>query len=372
MTARRALGPQDGDRRGRSKGWIALLVSLVVVVGGVGVGWVVAKDTVRGWFTTSDFPGPGGADVVVTIPKGASITRIGEILTQERVVASAGAFVRAAAEIPEAATIQAGSFRLRIEIPARTAIEMLLDPANAVRSGFTLREGGRLSDHVSAMAKASGLPATDFEELLDDPDGLGLPKWAGGNAEGLLFPDTYELPDPLTAEAMVELATGRFQQVADELDFEAGARAQDLSPLEALTIASIVEREVARPEDRPKVARVIYNRLAQGMRLQMDSTVHYAAGESGSVWTSDEARASDSPYNTYKHKGLPPGPIASPGAAALEAAIAPAEGDWLFFVAVNLDTGETRFTRTAAEHQRAVDELHAWCAASEQNREKCA
>jgi UPF0755 protein len=170
---------------------------------------------------------------------------------------------------------------------------------------------------------------------------------------------------------MIAAATDRFRQVTTELDFEAAAEANGLTPLEALTVASIVEREVARPEDRPKVARVIYNRLAQDMRLQMDSTVHYASGERGSVWTSDEARASDSPYNTYKHKGLPPGPIASPGAAALEAAVNPADGDWLFFVAVNLDTGETRFTSTAAEHQQAVDELHAWCEASEANRAKC-
>ncbi|MDQ7991499.1 MAG: endolytic transglycosylase MltG [Propionicimonas sp.] len=373
MTARRALEPdRQSGRGGRSKAWIAVLVSLLVLVGAAAGGWLFARDAVRGWFTVADYPGPGGAEVVVTIPKGASITRIGEILTEQRVVASASAFVRAAGEEPEAATIQAGDFRLRTEIPARTAVEMLLDPANAERSTFTLREGGWLSDHVAAMAQASGLPASDFEELLDDPDGLGLPEWAGGNPEGVLFPDTYELPDPLDARSMIELATNRFGDVTADLDFEAAAKARGLTPLEALTVASIVEREVARAEDRPRVARVIYNRLAAGMPLQMDSTVHFASGERGSVWTSDEARASDSPYNTYKHKGLPPGPIASPGRAALEAAIEPADGDWLFFVAVNLDTGETRFTSTAAEHQRAVDELHAWCAASDENRAKCA
>jgi len=373
MTARRALEPdEEPGRRGRSKAWIAVLVSLVVVIGGGTAGWFYARDAVRGWFAVADYPGPGGEEVVVTIPKGASITRIGEILTEQKVVASASAFVRAAAEVPEAGTIQAGSFRLRTEIPARAAVEALLDPANAERSTFTLREGGWLADHVAAMADASGLPASDFEALLEDPGPPGLPEWSDGKAEGLLFPDTYELPDPVTPEAMVTLATDRFRQATEELDFEAGAEANGLSPLEALTVASIVEREVARAEDRPKVARVIYNRLAQGMPLQMDSTVHFASGERGSVWTSDEARASDSPYNTYKHKGLPPGPIASPGAAALAAAIEPADGDWLYFVAVNLDTGETRFTSTAAEHQQAVEELHAWCEASDANRARCA
>ncbi len=373
MTARRALEPdEDGtDRRGRGRGWIAVLVSLVVILGGAGVGWVFARDAVSGWFEVADYPGPGGGEVVVTIPKGASLTRIGELLTEADVVASATAFVKAAGEVPGAATIQAGTFRLRSQIPARTAVEMLLDPANVQRNTFVLREGGWLADHVDAMAAASGLPASSFEELLEAPEPLGLPDWADGNPEGILFPDTYELPDPVDAAAMIQLATARFEQVTDELGFAAGAEAQSVSQYEALIVASIVEREVARAEDRPKVARVIYNRLDEDMPLQMDSTVHFATGDRGSVWTSAEDRRSDSPYNTYKHKGLPPGPISSPGEAALASAIDPAEGDWLYFVAVNLDTGETRFSSTYAEHQQAVAELQEWCGASEANRAKC-
>ena len=176
MTARRALEPdEDGtDRRGRGRGWIAVLVSLVVILGGAGVGWVFARDAVRGWFEVADYPGPGGDEVVVTIPKGASLTRIGELLTEADVVASATAFVKAAGEVPGAATIQAGTFRLRSQIPARTAVEMLLDPANVQRNTFVLREGGWLADHVDAMAAASGLPASSFEELLEAPEPLGL------------------------------------------------------------------------------------------------------------------------------------------------------------------------------------------------------
>ena len=372
MTARRAIEPDEDERPpSRAKGWIALLVSVAVLVGGGALAFVFARDAVQGWFTPSDFPGPGGEQIVVTIPKGTSITGIGAILTDQGVVASTSAFVRAAAEVPEAATIQAGRFRLRTELPAREAVAMLLDPANVERSTFALREGGWLADHVEAMAQASGLPATDFEELLGDAKDLGLPDWSQDSAEGFLFPDTYELPDPVDAVKMIGLATGRFAEVTDDLGFEAAAESLDVTPLEALTIASIVEREVSRAADRPKVARVIYNRLAKDMPLQMDSTVHYAAGRRGSVWTSDEDRADDSPYNTYKHKGLPPGPISSPGRAALQAAIEPAEGKWLFFVAVNLDTGETGFPDTYAQHQVAVQELHAWCAASEANRAKC-
>jgi UPF0755 protein len=373
MTARRAIEPdEDDDRpRSRAKGWIALAVSLAVIFGGGGLAFLFARDAVQGWFAPSDFPGPGGEAVVVTIPKGTSITGIGAILVEEGVVASTSAFVRAVQEEPQAGTLAAGRFRLRTQIPAREAVAMLLDPANAVRSTFTLREGGWLADHVEAMVQASGLPAADFEDLLGDPADLNLPDWSQDSPEGFLFPDTYELPDPVDPVKMIDLATARFSQVVDELGFEAGADALDLTPLEALTVASIVEREVSRPEDRPKVARVIYNRLAKDMPLQMDSTVHYASGRRGSVWTSDEDRAGDSPYNTYKTKGLPPGPISSPGRAALQAAIEPEKGKWLYFVAVNLDTGETRFSNTYEEHQKAVKELHTWCEASEANRAKC-
>ena len=372
MTARRAIEPdEDESPRSSAKGWIAVVVAVALLVGGGIFAFGYVRDAVQGWFAPADFPGPGGAEIVVTIPKGASITRIGTLLTEQGVVASADAFVKAAAEVPEATTIAAGKFRLRTGLPAREAVAMLLDPANTVRNTFTLREGGWLADHVEAMAKASGLPASDFEELLAEADGLGLPEWSQETPEGFLFPDTYELPDPVDAVEMIGLATDRFEEITDDLGFEAGAESLGLTPLEALVVASIVEREVNRADDRPKVARVIYNRLAEGMKLQMDSTVHYASGRRGSVWTSDADRDDDSPYNTYKHKGLPPGPISSPGRAALQAAIEPAQGTWLFFVAVNLDTGETRFTNTYEEHQAAVKELHAWCEASEANRAKC-
>ena len=139
-----------------------------------------------------------------------------------------------------------------------------------------------------------------------------------------------------------------------------------------LTVASIVEGE-AGAADRGKVARVVENRLKEvdgptvGM-LQMDSTVHYVYQERGKAGTTDEMRADDSPYNTYKHQGLPPGPINNPGAAAIEAAASPEEGDWLFFVTVNPDTGETKFARSQTDHDNNVKEFEQWCS---ENRERC-
>ncbi|HWU31607.1 MAG TPA: endolytic transglycosylase MltG, partial [Marmoricola sp.] len=119
--------------------------------------------------------------------------------------------------------------------------------------------------------------------------------------------------------------------------------------------------------DMNKVARVFYNRLAQGMLLQSDATVAFANNLSGTVWTTDAQRNNPSPYNTYVHKGLPPGPIDNPGLAAIQAALHPAAGPWLYFVPVNLKTGETVYSTTYADHQKAVAQLQAWCAQTHYN-----
>src|SRR5918998_1759727 len=148
---------------------------------------------------------------------------------------------------------------------------------------------------------------------------------------------------------------------------EASAKKLKLDPYEVLIVASIIEKEVRRPEDRAKVARVIYNRLAEDMKLQMDSTVTYALNLKGTT-TSKEQRNSRSPYNTYRYKGLPPGPISAPGKAALEAAAEPENGKWMYFVTVNLDTGETKFATTDEEFQKLVAEFQAWC---QSNQGRC-
>ena len=125
--------------------------------------------------------------------------------------------------------------------------------------------------------------------------------------------------------------------------------------------------------DRAKVARVFYNRLdSKDGRLQSDATVAYAVKRTGTVWTTDKERESDSPYNTYRFRGLPPGPIAAPAKKAMDAALNPAEGKWMFFVPINLDTGETVFSETYDEHLRAVAKLNAWCLESAENKKKCA
>jgi UPF0755 protein len=198
-----------------------------------------------------------------------------------------------------------------------------------------------------------------LEAALADTAALGLPPYADGEPEGFLFPATYEVqPDTTEAAAMAAMTT-QFAQVADSIRLEQRARELGYSPREIVTIASIVQAEARLPEDFGKVAQVIYNRLDDGLALQMDSTVAFA-NDVFTVFTSDEQRAIDSPYNTYRFPGLPPGPINSPGQQALEAALNPTPGPWRFFVTVNLDSGETKYARTFAEHQRNVAELQRW------------
>lgn len=350
----------------------AVLLSLAVFVGG---GWFIYSKAQAAWMdfrTAEDYIGEGVAPVEVTIPAGSTTTQIASILVQADVVKTAKAFTREAAANPDSAKIQAGRYNLRTQLPAKVALAMLLDPKNQVHNRMTLREGLRLEQAVTTMSKASGLPAKDFTKALKDWKKLGLPNWAERGAEGFLFPDTYELADKPTTKTILKSITDRFNQIANGLDFETGAETLGYSPYEVLVMASIIEKEAGpREEDRAKIARVFYNRLEQGMQLQSDATVAYANNVTGRVSTTAAERKLKSPYNTYYVKGLPIGPIASPSKASMDAALHPADGDWLYFAVVNLDTGETEFNADKAGHDASVAKWQAWCAASDGNKKKC-
>ena len=353
--------------RHRAKSWIAVLVAFGVFAVGI---WFVGT-RVLGWWdgvrSAEDYIGEGKADIVVTIPKGSSVSAIGQLLTEEKVVKSAKAFTQAANMRPDdAKKLQAGRYRLRTEIPAQTAFDWLLDPSRVVRNQIQLPEGQRMSEQLDTMAKVTKIPVGQFELAVKKPAELGLPDWAKSRPEGFFFPDTYELPDKPTAVGVIKVTTAQFAKVIEDIDFVNKAKASPAKdPYTALIMASLVEREASRDEDRVKVARVFYNRLADGMPLQSDATVAYANKITGRVTTTDAERQINSPYNTYKVKGLPPGPITSPAENALEAAVTPAEGNWRYFVVVNLDTGETEFNDTFAQHQVSVKKFQEFCKSSD-------
>lgn len=360
-------------KRRRFGSFVAVFVSLAVV-GGLIAGIYYGGSALLGNFSglfgdAEDYPGPGTGEVSVTIEDGASLRSMGSTLVAADVVASQDAFVEAAEENPAATGIQPGTYTLRQQMKAADAVTALLE-TTTVLNRVTIPEGYRERQVVARLAED-----TEFtpEALQAAVDAAELPGLADGDAEGVLFPATYDLTADTTAESLVATMVGRFDQAAETVGLEAGAQARDLTPRQLLTVASIIQREVRRDEDMPQVAEVIYNRLsgqcvANGIpegRLQMDSTVHYAVDDYTSVFSSDEMRESDSPYNTYRVTGLPPGPIASPGEAALAAAITPTTGDNCYFTAVNLETGETKFAVSKADHDANVAELTAFCRESD-------
>jgi UPF0755 protein len=253
---------------------------------------------------------------------------------------------------------------------AESALEILVNPDNLIRAQVTIPEGLTVDQTVAQLAKDTDFSAAQYRRVLRNPAALGLPPYAEGNPEGYLFPATYEVKPGDNARTVLTMMVDRFKSAAEELSLPQRAERIGLTPHDVVTVASIIKREVNREQDLAGVAEVIDNRLAgdcsgTSRLLQMDSTVHFAAGANDSVFTSDEMRATDSPYNTYKHPGLPPGPISAPGQAALEAALNPTDEGWCYFVAVDLETGETAFARNTAEHAENRARLEEFCAESD-------
>jgi len=354
------------SRRGRK---LLVLLLTVVLVGAAGyAAWRVLGPTVSGLVggsssSDTDYPGPGEGEVTISIKAGDTGEDIATTLRDAGVTKTRTAYLEAAAGDPQsAAKIQPGSYSMRKQMSGADAFALLIDPANRVADRVTIREGLWKNEVFTALSKATGTPVAEYEKAAKDTKAIGLPAEAGGNLEGWLFPATYEFDDTMSAPEQLG------QMVAQTVSALKTADVPQKDWERILTIASIVEGEVSGDADRAKVARVILNRLEGGPPsyglLQMDSTVHYAAQQRGKAGTTDAQRASNSPYNTYKVQGLPPGPIGNPGAASIEAAANPAKGDWVFFVTVDPSTGETKFATTQAEHDRYVQEFNAWCSAN--------
>lgn len=340
-------------RRRRAHPALVVVVLLALLVGGAVVGLRLLG--ILG--SADDYPGPGTGEVIIEVESGDSSSAIGATLTDAGVVASADAFVDEAVADDRALGIQPGFFAMRKQMSAQGALERLLDPAARVETQVVIPEGLRLDETVDRLAEASELPRRDFVDALDKPRSLGLPAYARGSAEGFLFPATYSFNPGTSAEQMLKAMIQRYHQAADSVRFVDGAVAAGYTPHEALTIASLVQAEVA-VRDFGKASRVIANRLKLGMTLGFDSTINYALGIDDLTLVNDQLDV-DSPYNTYVNVGLPPGPINSPGEAAMQAAIAPTEGDWLYFVAVAPGSDETQFTADYQEFLQFKDEFYA-------------
>ncbi|MET9696836.1 endolytic transglycosylase MltG [Streptomyces sp. NPDC006529] len=219
---------------------------------------------------------------------------------------------------------------------------------------LVIPEGWRAAQVFAAIDRELKLPAGSGKAAVAGA-GLALPAEAKGNPEGFLFPAAYPVTDESTPAALLASMVRTAGRTLAGAPVAAGAKAQGMTPYQTATLASIIQAEAATPADMGKVARVVYNRLAKSMPLQMDSTINYALNRT-TVDTAVGDTRIDSPFNTYARQGLPPTPIDNPGAAAMAAAVAPTPGDWLFFVTVK--PGDTRFSATYEEHKRHVAEFN--------------
>jgi UPF0755 protein len=363
--------PRTKKRRRRGRTVFALFLVLLLLAG-LGAGAWYGMDRIQGYFTTPDYTTGGTGQVQIEVKQGQTIADIGNTLYRAGVVKSAAAFVKAAEKNSRSRNIQPGFYTVRKQMRASDALAMLLDLRNKVVSKVTIPEGRSAKQTFALLSKATGLPVKQFEAAAKDPIALGVaPDWftrddkkpVGKSIEGFLFPATYELAPKATAAQILSDMVNKFNQVAEETRFKDRVRAErHISPYEALIVASLAQAEAGNPDDLAKVARVAYNRLYLPNNelgcacLQMDVTVNYwweltgKPTKASKDMTHADLYNPTNPYNTHSKPGLPPTPINSPGKLALQGAMAPATGKWLFFVAIDKE-GHSAFANTYAEQQ---------------------
>lgn len=325
-------------KRGRAVGFF--LVAALAFVLGMGTGYA------RGYFAT----GAVGDEVTVVVPVGASLATIADRLAAKGVVKHARAFVIRAQSDGYSTKFKPGTYTFHQNEPYARLVALLTRGVKPPTTRISIPEGTTLRQAAGLVATAvPSITASDYLQVArDDPPTFHLGGYEPGTTlEGMLFPATYEVVPKATAATFVDLQLKAFDDNFANVDLSR-ARAANLTPYDVVIIASIIDREARVPTDRRLVSAVIWNRLHKGMLLQMCSTVEYALGKTKPVLTYDDLKI-DSPYNTYKHAGLPPAPISNPGLAALRAAADPAAVDYLFFVARNDGTGRHYFSASYSQ-----------------------
>ncbi|MET8713691.1 MULTISPECIES: endolytic transglycosylase MltG [Streptomyces] len=361
--SRRGGGERRGKGKKKSRNGCACLGVAVVLVGGLGgVGYVGYSYYQNQFGAAPDYEGSGTGSVEVEIPDGALGNEIASILKKAGVVKSVDAFVSAQNGNPKGGSLQAGVYLLKKEMSADSAIELMLNPKS--QNALVFPEGSISTEIYAKIDKRLGLKAgTTAGVAKAKAESLGLPDWADDDPkvkdplEGFLFPAAYAVPKGSKPEDVLKKMVTRANKEYGKLDLELNAKKLNLdSPLDVITVASLVQKEGKYKHDFDKVSRVVYNRLKPDNletvgRLEFDSTINYIRAESTlDVGAVDALREIDDPYNTYRIKGLPLGPISNPGADALHSAISPADGPWYYFVSVTED--KTLFAVTNAEHER--------------------
>ncbi|MFD5050348.1 endolytic transglycosylase MltG [Streptomyces tendae] len=359
-----------GKPKKRRSGCACLVVCLVLGGGVAGVGYFGYQFYQDRFGAAPDYAGDGnGEQVTVTIPKGAGGSTIGQELKRQGVVKSVDAFIAAQQSNPRGKSIQDGVYTLQKEMSADSAIELLLSPKS--RSNLIIAEGKRNADVYKLIDKRLEVKdGTTAKVAKSEYKSLGLPDWALNHKdvkdplEGFLYPSSYSAAKGQKPEDVLKQMVARANEQYEKIGLEQKAEGLGLEgPWELLTTASLVQAEGKTHDDFRKMAEVIYNRLKTdntetNQKLQFDSTFNYLMRQSEIHISESEINTNPDPYNTYYHRGLPPGPISNPGEEALQAALNPTEDGWIYFVATD-GVKKTEFAKTHDEFLKLKDKFDA-------------
>lgn len=358
-----ALAKKEARRKRRRRRNVVLIsafAAFVVLVAGLSF----ALRAIIPSPAAEDYPGPGGEDISFTVEGGEGALAIGNRLAEQDIVASSGAFIEAVNQSRSENSIQAGEYPLKLQMPAADAAAILLRDGQDQVHYVAINRGMRLNEAIQAISESTGVSVTDLEAATENPEDFGLPAEAP-TLEGYLAPGEYRFSvDAEPAEIFAQMIEPTMAELEEQ------GITDEAEQFRTMTIASILEAE-ALTDDYPIVAGIIENRLhpdnpETGGYLQIDATVIYGLGQRQLQFSAEDKQDASNEYNTYAHRGLPPGPIGAPSTQALDAAAHPEDNEFYYWVTTNIETGETKFAKDYAQHRVYQQEYRDYCAENEE------
>ena len=324
--------------------------TILIMLAAVSLALVATHLHITFFVPVSREPAPA---VVVLVPRGVSFKAVAERLHEAGVIRDVGNFIFAARFKRAAKRIKAGEYELSANMAVIDILNMLID-GKVMSHPLTIPEGYNITDIAGALKGAGFVSDSDeFIRRANDKTFAAALGFEAASLEGYLFPDTYAFTKDMSVDEMISMMTARFRAVYYK-DFAPAAREKDMSLNKVITLASIIEKETGAGDERPLISAVFHNRLKTGVRLQSDPTVIYGIKDFDGNLTKKHLRTRTR-YNTYRFHGLPPGPIANPGAASIDAAINPVSEDYLYFV--SRGDGTHYFSKSLREHNNAVNKF---------------
>ena len=347
-------------RRGKKRrlGRLLAVLFVLALLAALVAGGVIAGKKLLSNKPAQDYAGAGTGEAIIQVQPGQTSGDVADTLVAKDVVKSRQAFFKVAANDPRALSLQPGFYRLKSQMSAVEALELLLSPASKVVGRVTVPEGLTVPQTLEALAKGTEIPLAQYQQAAASPAALGLPSYAMGRLEGFLFPATYDIEPGTKAAQVLTLMVDRFEQAAAAVGLVEGAQRLGKTPYEVVIVASLIEREVRRDEEYGQVARVVYNRLDKGIPLGVDAATLFGVGKTAGGELTKSDLAKDTPYENRRKTGLPPTPIASPGEATLAGALKPVDGDILYYVLADKE-GRTFFTSDYRAFLRQRDKSRA-------------